>query len=117
MNKMKTILLGLFCLLSIISKAQPGKIIDKVIAMVDNNIILHSDIENQMELLGYKPEEREEGRCQLLDQMLVNKLLVAQAILLTVFGCALKATAHPPKTTVSFGMKKNNLPPRLTQRC
>ena len=80
MNKMKTILLGLFCLLSIISKAQPGKIIDKVIAMVDNNIILHSDIENQMELLGYKPEEREEGRCQLLDQMLVNKLLVAQAI-------------------------------------
>lgn len=80
MNKMKTILLGLFCILSIISKAQPGKIIDKVIAMVDNNIILHSDIENQMELLGYKPEEREEGRCQLLDQMLVNKLLVAQAI-------------------------------------
>lgn len=80
MNKMKTIFLVLLAFIGQYLNAQPGKIIDKVIAMVDNNIILHSDIENQLELLGYKSDEKDEGRCQLLDQMLVNKLLVTQAI-------------------------------------
>lgn len=60
--------------------AQTGKMVDKVIGIVDDKIILHSDIENQMELLGIKPEEKDLARCDFFDQMLVNRLLVAQAI-------------------------------------
>lgn len=80
MRKLQIVIL-LFIQISINTlNAQTGKMIDKVIGIVDDKIILYSDIENQMELLGVKPEEKNLVRCDFFDQMLVNRLLVAQAI-------------------------------------
>lgn len=64
------------------SKAQPG-VIDKVVAVVGNNIITQSQLESQF--LQYsgrtnsKNLSRHEMFCKLLEQSLFQKLLVAQA--------------------------------------
>ena len=57
-----------------------GEIIDQVLGVVGNNIILKSEIEDQY--LQYKAQNLpEEGdvKCQLLEEMLFQKLLINQA--------------------------------------
>ena len=83
MNKIKTTLL--FCLIatvSIVAKAQQGTLIDKVIAVVGDNIILESDIEAQYQQLASQntstPLPADE-RCILFDNLLLDKLFLSQA--------------------------------------
>ncbi len=62
--------------------AQAQTIVDKVVAVVDDKIILFSDIESQYSQYiqeGEKPTPT--LRCEILEQLIVQKLLVAQAIL------------------------------------
>ncbi len=63
-------------------KAQQKQVIDQVAAQVGRNIILQSDIENQY--INYRHEQAIHGsgpevRCSILEDMLFQKLLVAQA--------------------------------------
>ena len=63
-------------------KAQQKQVIDQVAAQVGRNIILQSDIENQY--INYRHEQTIHGsgpevRCSILEDMLFQKLLVAQA--------------------------------------
>ncbi len=58
----------------------PAQVIDKIIATVGSNIVLQSDIEFQYAQflsMGNTPDES--IRCEILDQLLLNKLLINQA--------------------------------------
>ena len=60
--------------------AQQRELVDKVVAKVGDEYVLLSEIEEQF---SYAKEQRKDlpatYRCQVLDQIMVNKLLVAQA--------------------------------------
>jgi peptidyl-prolyl cis-trans isomerase SurA len=62
---------------------QPEMIIDQVVAVVGKNIVLESDIQNQY--LNYKMQSgglkgsASEVRCEILEDLLYQKLMVAQA--------------------------------------
>ena len=63
------------------ASAQPGKIIDQVAAVVGNKIILRSDIEQQyIQYIGQGNYANEKVQCEILDQLLMSKLLLNQAI-------------------------------------
>jgi len=72
--------LALLPLLGLVS-AQNERVIDKIVAVVADKVILLSDIENQMTLLDIQGEARKAASCDMLDQIIANKLLTAQAIL------------------------------------
>ena len=82
MNTIKTTLL--FCLIlgiSISSSAQKT-LIDKVIAVVGDNIILESDIEAQYQQLASQNQANPlpaDERCILFDNLLLDKLFLSQA--------------------------------------
>ncbi len=73
--------LTLLCILNN-SYGQTPKVVDKVVAVIGKQTILLSDIENQVLQLraqGYYTSG--DIRCEVLEEMLYNKLLVNQAIL------------------------------------
>lgn len=57
-----------------------GFLLDKVDAIVNDKIILRSDIENQLDLLSLRGAEEDQNRCQLMKQLVYNKILTTQAI-------------------------------------
>jgi len=79
---MRTILILLsFTLLSMQLWAQRQQV-DKVIAVVGNEIILQSDIESQYKLLSSQSQGvdlPDNPRCMILDQLLSNALILAEA--------------------------------------
>ncbi len=79
---MKYTLISIVFILTISFQALSQKImIDKVVAMVGSHKILYSDIENQ--LLQYKAQgiNFENPRCRILEELMLQKLLLNQAIL------------------------------------
>lgn len=57
-----------------------GKTIDKIIAIVGDNVILHSDIENQyMQYVMQGYTNTAEIRCQIFEEMLFQKMLLNKA--------------------------------------
>jgi len=55
-------------------------LLDKVDAIVNDKIILSSDIENQLDLLNLRGGDEKESRCQLMEQIIYNKMLTTQAM-------------------------------------
>lgn len=55
-------------------------LLDKIDAIVNDKIILRSDIENQLDLLNLRGADEQQNRCQLLHQLIINKVLTTQAI-------------------------------------
>ena len=86
-NKINNQLLkGLIVFLTVISfvqvKAQQPQVIDQIAALVGRNMILQSDIENQYinyRMQGIVKGSASDVRCSILEDMLFQKLLVAQA--------------------------------------
>lgn len=61
-------------------KKPNGILVDEIIAKVDNNIILKSDLERAyIDYLGNGGEASEKNKCGLLTQMITGKLMVAMA--------------------------------------
>lgn len=58
-----------------------GQVVDKIIAKVDNNIILESDLQKAyLEALGRAQEGfATPSRCEVFESLLVNKMMVAKA--------------------------------------
>jgi parvulin-like peptidyl-prolyl isomerase len=57
-----------------------GQMIDKIIAKVDNYIVLRSDLDKSyLEYVSRGQEGGEEVRCGILESLVVNKLLLAKA--------------------------------------
>lgn len=85
-NRIKAILFTLLIGISpfynqVVAQGEP-QIIDQVVAVVGKNIILESDIENQY--LNFRLQRDIKGgstaiRCQILEEQLFQKLMVAQA--------------------------------------
>ena len=69
-----------FFFISISSYGQNKQMVDQVVAIVGDKIVLQSDIENQvLQLLaqGYKPQG--DVKCEILEELLSQKLLLTQA--------------------------------------
>lgn len=83
MNKKTSIIRGLLTLLlgtiSLMSfgQGQKGISVDKIIARVDNYYILRSELEELYQ--SYKAEGQNAERCQLLESLIINKMLLAKA--------------------------------------
>lgn len=63
-----------------LAQPQQGTLVDKIIARVDDQIILQSELDNELEL--YKAQQGPQVpdlKCQILAGMLVNKMLLARA--------------------------------------
>ena len=83
---MKTInmnrLLGTFLFFALLATSVQAqdKVIDQIVAIVGGNIILKSDVE-QMNMEQQAQGITSEGdmKCEILEQFLINKLLVAEA--------------------------------------
>ena len=59
--------------------AQDKRVIDKVVAKVGGEIILLSDIETQYQYAASQAQGADVGRCQILEAMIGQKLIVHQA--------------------------------------
>ncbi|MEP7170683.1 MAG: peptidylprolyl isomerase, partial [Bacteroidota bacterium] len=84
MKKIKNNLftLSIFLFTTLFASAQPGKTIDQIAAVVGNKIILKSDIEQQyLQYIGQGNYANDKVQCDILDQLLLSKLLLNQAIL------------------------------------
>lgn len=78
----KLLVLLCFIVSTINSMAQPGKTLDGVIATVGNKIILNSEVETQYhQYLSQGNYADEKIKCRILEQSLLNKLLLHQAII------------------------------------
>jgi peptidyl-prolyl cis-trans isomerase SurA len=75
-------ILGLCSLASMHATAptKKGHLVDKVQMIVDDKIILHSDIENQINLMVKELNDDRESRCYLVEQLILNRLLTTQAV-------------------------------------
>jgi len=74
----------LLCLLatgySSLGQSSDGIVIDKIIVKVDDYIVLKSELEGAyQELLTRGTVAGDEGKCKLLENLIVNKLMVAKA--------------------------------------
>jgi peptidyl-prolyl cis-trans isomerase SurA len=84
MNINKLVAISLFAMLSLGSsllsygQGQQGVTIDKIIARVDNHYILSSELEEMY--ASYKAQgQRAPEKCQLLESLIINKMLLAKA--------------------------------------
>ncbi len=76
MKKITSILLTVYCLV-LTTTAQP---IDKIVAVVGSNIIMLSEVEAQyLQILGQGYAQDSTIKCDLLEELLFQKLLVNQA--------------------------------------
>ncbi|HUH73318.1 MAG TPA: peptidylprolyl isomerase [Chitinophagales bacterium] len=83
---MKNITFLIAFLIHIIAVAQTGDtrnglLVDKVQIIVDDKIILHSDIENQINLMSKELKDNDDSRCYLVEQLIINKVMTSQAVL------------------------------------
>jgi peptidyl-prolyl cis-trans isomerase SurA len=78
--RLKFIVSAFLMTLMIRVEAQEGVIIDQIIAKVDNYIIMKSDLEKAyLEYLSRGEFNTGQARCQILENLVVNKMLVAKA--------------------------------------
>jgi len=77
----RLLLIFLFAIISVPAAAQPEKkVIDQVAAVVGNNVVLLSDIENQyIQLRAQGFFSDKDMKCEILEEMLYQKLLLHQA--------------------------------------
>ncbi|MEM0938497.1 MAG: peptidylprolyl isomerase [Bacteroidota bacterium] len=72
--------------LSNVARSQDGIVIDKIIAKVDDYVILKSELERSY--LDYLSQGQARGRnakCEILQQLVVNKMLMAQSEIDSIF--------------------------------
>lgn len=81
MKQIGTFLLSIIFTQSLFSAdGSQRTLLDKVDVIVNDKIILHSDIENQLDLLNLRGVDEKENRCLLMEQLIHNKLLTTQAV-------------------------------------
>lgn len=81
LNRMrKVILIASLITIAVELVAQPGTIVDEIIAVVGNEVILRSDLETlELESTGGKGGATDEQRCRNLETLLYQKLLLHQS--------------------------------------
>ena len=76
--KSRNLLILLLCFLQKVPFAQM-MVLDKVIAKVGNEFVLHSEVEEQFSLWSERGVVPDDARCTILESMLVSNLLVHRA--------------------------------------
>ncbi|MFC3416804.1 peptidylprolyl isomerase [Algoriphagus hitonicola] len=86
MNKLNRLTIAILCSLGIQQVAaqesnQTGQVIDKIIAKVDNNILLESDLQKTyLEAISQSQQGIDPpSRCEVFETLIINKLMVAKA--------------------------------------
>ncbi|WP_246164361.1 peptidylprolyl isomerase [Xanthovirga aplysinae] len=70
----------LFCVVSGFAQNNNGEVVDKIVAKVDNNIILKSEVENTYnDYLARSNYRTTIDKCQILESLVIQKVLVAKA--------------------------------------
>ena len=72
----------LFAAAALTASAQKysGGLIDKTVAIVGNEVIMLSDIEDEVEMMkAYGMMSDKKGRCEILEEMMATKLFLMQA--------------------------------------
>lgn len=82
--KLRSLVLGFGLLfMAQVSLAQEttekGPVLDKIIAKVDNHYILRSEVEQQYQQYQTSGQANTPNRCQILEGLVVNKLMLAKA--------------------------------------
>ncbi len=78
----KTGLLGFLLMILVVGANAQKKVVDRIAAVVGDNIILQSDIEGQYaQYLTQGNPPNENVKCEILQQLLTQKLLVKQAVI------------------------------------
>ncbi len=77
---LKYIVNSFLLFLPLMSWSQDPVVIDKIIAKVDNYIVMKSDLEKAyIDFLSRGEFRRPNAKCQILEQLVVNKMMVAKA--------------------------------------
>ena len=79
---LKTVAVMAFACVSVVASAQkyPNGVIDKTIAVVGNEVILLSQLEDEVQMKSaYGAMSDKNGRCELLESMMAAKLFLMQA--------------------------------------
>jgi peptidyl-prolyl cis-trans isomerase SurA len=80
MKRLASIIFTLFSLSAIYAQPEGAVIVDQVVAVVGDNKILMSDVENQfIQLQQSQPQGMEITRCDVYEDLLFQKLLIHQA--------------------------------------
>lgn len=67
-------------ILPLLGTAQSNALVDKIIAKIDNHIILQSDLETQyLQYIAQGGQADNDTKCKLLESLVVNKMLLAKA--------------------------------------
>ncbi len=83
---LKFILINLLVGCSLIAKAQDEVVIDKIISKVDDYIILKSELERAyLDYLSQGQARSSNAKCEILQQLVVNKMLMAQSEIDSIF--------------------------------
>ncbi|MFY0651300.1 MAG: peptidylprolyl isomerase [Cyclobacteriaceae bacterium] len=81
--KLKVLLVGIFTILfsgSSIAQEEEGVLIDKIVAKVDDYIVLKSELEKgYLDMLSRGQVTQGNAKCQMLETLVINKLMVAKA--------------------------------------
>jgi peptidyl-prolyl cis-trans isomerase SurA len=73
-------ILGLLLPIGLSAQVLPGSVIDRVAAVVGDEIILESDVDNQVNYLIINGEKDDGSlRCQVLESLIISKLLLNKA--------------------------------------
>ena len=109
-------LLALLILFSFMANGQEDKgfVADKIIVKVDNYIVLKSDLEGAYQNYiteGHPPSEK--AKCDLLNRLIINKLLVAKAEIDSVLVTDVEVDANTEQRMSMILQNSGNSPEQL----
>jgi len=91
-----------------------GFVVDKIIAKVDNYIVLKSELE--MAYQGYLAEgnpQSQEARCELFNRLIINKLMVAKAEIDSVIVTDIEVDGNTEQRMAMILQNSGNSPEQL----
>ncbi|MBX2914134.1 MAG: peptidylprolyl isomerase [Cyclobacteriaceae bacterium] len=112
---MKYLITSACLLLAAVAHAQnKGFVVDKIIAKVDNYIVLKSELETAYQ--GYLAEgnpQSQEARCELFNRLIINKLMVAKAEIDSVIVTDVEVDGNTEQRMAMILQNSGNSPEQL----
>jgi peptidyl-prolyl cis-trans isomerase SurA len=98
-------------------KEKTGFVVDKIIAKVDNYIVIKSELESAYQAyLAEGNANSDEGRCQLFNRLIMNKLMVAKAEIDSVIVTDLEVDQNTTQRMNAILQNSGNSPEELERR-
>ncbi|NOS90398.1 MAG: peptidylprolyl isomerase [Cyclobacteriaceae bacterium] len=98
-------------------KEKTGFVVDKIIAKVDNYIVIKSELESAYQAyLSEGNPNNEEAKCQLFNRLIMNKLMVAKAEIDSVIVTDLEVDQNTTQRMNAILQNSGNSPEELERR-